>query len=358
MPRLSVSLDSDQEAWIVDMAQDLGVSKGKVIRECIEEIRTGDSLLTRSVNTDESADSDRYQELEQRLESLEEAIRMSTVSPPDPSLTTGQSRRNESKPDSGPPRKTTGGSEQVPEGKQASDEASTPEDSASDGRDSFTLPGSVLGDVPSEAPAESPGESDTEASGSSDSIDAEPSTRPSSRTSDRPSSLSPSDTEFSDTAETASSTLDTQSDSESPPDHPESAPEPSPDRTSRPAADRAPSPVDSTSRQESTSTSAEEAGDDEIQKVDVDKSDPDAVQTYLQSTLEKGDHATAVFACWKRLRDRGTLHTRAMQSLHEDYPLGFEDAREWWSDAIEPELVKIPGVQPPEGGGKLYRFSY
>ena len=113
-----------------------------------------------------------------------------------------------------------------------------------------------------------------------------------------------------------------------------------------------------TDRRTQRTSSADSSEEDSIEQYDVDKSDTGAVQHRLQTELETSDHATAVFACWTRLRDRGTVHTRAMQALFEDYPLGHDNARDWWRESIQPELVKVPGVQPPEGGGKLYRFSY
>lgn len=75
MGRLSVSLDDEQEAWITATSQELGISKGKVVRECIDTARTGESLFTESVNTGELPDVDRISSLEQRLAALEEMVR-------------------------------------------------------------------------------------------------------------------------------------------------------------------------------------------------------------------------------------------------------------------------------------------
>lgn len=75
MTRLSISITEEQAEWITAKKQELGVSKGKVIRECINEVKTGDSLLTESVNSGESKDDDRLSSVEKRLESLEETIR-------------------------------------------------------------------------------------------------------------------------------------------------------------------------------------------------------------------------------------------------------------------------------------------
>lgn len=91
MGRLSVSLDDDQETWITDRSQELGISKGKVIRECIDDIRTGESLFTESVSSGESSYSGRISSLEEQLAALEETVQ-NEIRSADATTTPGESR--------------------------------------------------------------------------------------------------------------------------------------------------------------------------------------------------------------------------------------------------------------------------
>lgn len=346
MPRLSVSLDAEQDEWVLNKKQELGISKGKVIRECIKEVQTGESLLSTPVQSGESTDGDRYHELEARLESLEKTINNTVIKP-------GHSADSEPTPagiDREPPTHQTASPDRTDQDisppehsddiEADSKDRSPPED------DSPELPGSLLGgDHPAEDDIahSQPGSSTTESE-------------------ERRDQLGPA----ADAADTSSD--DTLTRGPATPDDP--APDHGPSQTRENDATDSEGGGSNSSAGSTSSSDLEDrivrdqqAADDteeeeEIEKYDVDKSDANAVQSHLDSVLEQPDHATAVFACWTRLRDRGTLHTRSMQSFHEDYPLGYDDPRKWWTDAIEPALVKIPGVQPPEGGGKLYRFSY
>lgn len=362
MPRLSVSLDAEQEDWILEKKREMGVSKGKVIRECIEEARTGNSLLTTPVQSGESGDDDRLQDLEHRLESLEEAIRTSTVSREDQPPSTPSARGDKGIAASPADRVNTEAIDNVSDTVSNSETETDAHSEAADAGSSYDLPGSVLGDIDDTSSDPDDTTSEPQSSSSSD-----PSTAADATSNDHadgqssPAESSPSAEPGDTNAE--STTPASQDDSTAPSTRSRDTTEPSPKPDSATPADSStsretPSDASDAARPTASEPTEDPDDDDEIEKVDVDKSDPDAVQSYLDSTLSQADHATAVFTCWKRLRDRGTIHTRAMQSLHDDYPLGYDNAREWWEDAIEPELVKIPGVQPPEGGGKLYRFSY
>lgn len=75
MNRFSLSLGEEQDEWIAERSDELGISKGKVVRECIDAVRTGESLFTDTMKTGEPADSDRVSEVEERLEELEEMVR-------------------------------------------------------------------------------------------------------------------------------------------------------------------------------------------------------------------------------------------------------------------------------------------
>jgi hypothetical protein len=388
MPRLSVSLDSEQVEWIEGKKREMGVSKGKVIRECIDEVRTGDSLLTTTVQSDESTDSDRLETLESRLASLEQTLQNSTITAD--SDGSQASDRAVSPPNQGatnrPDQQAAPGD--IPVDSRVAEESQSGEEqsasAASSGEhstDTVRLPGPVLGDldpVPTpEAERESTGPespdtgSESETASSTAAGPSPDSSEPSGDDHDPSPAVDELQPEAGGGEDADNDELAAGADQHvrrtgpAPPSTRAEGPvSPSPSgsddsRSTESAAQPGQPPTSSPEPTESHhSPEDEEKDEDEVEKYDVDKSDPSAVQERLQAELEANDHATAVFACWKRLRDRGTLHTRAMQSLYEDYPLGHADAREWWHESIQPELAKVPGVQPPEGGGKLYRFSY
>lgn len=74
MPRLSISLAAEQADWITSKSEELDISKGKVVRECIDQSRTGESLFTGPVKSDESTDDERISAVEARLAALEEQV--------------------------------------------------------------------------------------------------------------------------------------------------------------------------------------------------------------------------------------------------------------------------------------------
>ena len=373
MPRLSVSLDSEQVEWIEEKKREMGVSKGKVIRECIDEARTGESLLTTPVQNAESGDWNRLATLESRLESLEQTLQRSTITAP----TEGVKASDPSATQADSPSSSRQVQRDVAETRDVATDVTQPTDSAADVSessgehtdDSMSLPSSVMGDLdtaqsPQQTDSNDPIEDSPAFSAESEAAAGDDVTSAGSpvSTGTGPDSATEVDGTHRDATELGSSV-------EHPPNQDQS-PSPSPsaeDASETPSSPSAsagtPSnegPVPSRAEASSSNPPAESqsAPAEEVETYDVDKSNPSAVQERLQAELDASDHATAVFACWKRLRDRGTLHTRAMQGLYEDYPLGHSDAREWWDESIKPELAKVPGVQPPEGGGKLYRFSY
>lgn len=284
MTRLSVSITEEQEEWITAKKQKLGVSKGKVIRECINEVKTGDSLLTESVNSGESKDENRLSSVEKRLESLEKTI------------------SDRSLPANGDPSAEAVGQQ------DAVTEAQKPGES-----------------TPDETRSDPPGTSNTH------STPELRSNNPESQQTDESTNHTPSD---------ASST----------------------------PSSRSASPTD-VDRQSTTSHSRDDTDDDasgssthssmeELATNDIDKSDPDALKSHLETSLATDAHAAAVMDCWQLIRDRGTIHLKSLKSQYENHPLGHENRDDWWREEIQPVLVTLLGIEPPEGNGSFYRFKY
>lgn len=342
MPRLSVSLDPEQDEWLLKMKQEMGISKGKVIRECIEEVRTGDSLITGPVKSGETDDDNGLQEIERRLSSLEQTVEESIINSITNSVSEPQPSEDRRESSTQPPNHVADSDTDMSPKTHSSGSGPDTDSPPSDEGEPSPLPESVIGDLGVPETEDSPTQPLSE---SKPSIDSR-SQRPTDTDAEVPSS------------ESTSTSRGSPGDNAVPEDGPDGASRgDSPEMGDINDEDSGSSPADS-DPEDAVLDAGQAAADEEIQKFDIDKSDDGAVRSHLESVLDRPDHATAVFACWNRLRDRGTVHTRSMQSFHEDYPLGYDDPREWWQDEIEPVLVKIPGVQPPEGGGKLYRFSY
>lgn len=297
MARLSVSLESDQDEWLAERKRELGVSKGKVIRECVDAVRTGDSLFADSVTSGEQGDGDRLAALESRLDALE--ARLDADGSPEASAASEEEAVEPGDDRAADDGEQTEGSEEgaaesEPVDHATAEAAGAADDGEADDESSprVHIPGSVGGS----------------SRGSAASTDA-------------------------GSGSAADGTL--------------------PDDDSAPAGASG-----GAASSEPAPRGRDLADEDEVETVDVDKSDPDAIRSHLQETLDDPALASAVFACWQQLRDRGTVHVRSMHGFHDDYPLGYDDARAWWREIVEPALVTLPGVRSPEGNGKLYRFKY
>lgn len=265
MGRLSVSLGEDQQEWISAKAEELDLSKGKVVRECIDEVRTDSSLFSTRVRSTESGQSSRIETLEDRIESLEQAILDGATGAQSDEGSAG------------------GGPDEEPSDSGQRDQDLEPAVAASAGAETSELRAKTGDTTPETGSSRSEGASNTTAED------------------DLPEEL-------------------------------------------REHVERLPTDV----RVRLAETDASE----------FDRSDPDSIRAFLDSVLDDGPYATVVFTCWKKLRQRGTLHVQSMKALYEEYPLGYEDEGAWWAEAIEPVLVLLPGVTPPKGGGNLYRFKY
>lgn len=300
MPRSTVSIDEDQDAWIRRKADSLDVSKSKIIRECIEAARNNESLLTTSVNTDDDDISDTIDDFEVRLSALERLVAEQSSSP---------ASRPKRDPESSPSQKARSTHSKKAEKNTETDHPSS----------SSSTPTPLDG-------CQAPPSGGT---GSETSQQETPPTEPDSSTNG--SSGVSSEPEGSTTEDSA---------------------EPKATQSSMPDA--------SSSRSSSAGKQQDknEDGDPQTPPTELSRSDPEAVANYLESQCDNSSLAAAVFMCWQKLNQRGTEHVRAFKAIHEEYPLGYDSPDRWWEDAIQPELVSLPGVEPPEGGGNLYRFKY
>lgn len=71
MSRTTVSLDDAQAAWVERQADDLDISKSKVLRECVDVARGEQSMFTGKENGQATRGEDRVAALESRLDALE-----------------------------------------------------------------------------------------------------------------------------------------------------------------------------------------------------------------------------------------------------------------------------------------------
>lgn len=307
MPRLSVSIEEEQARWITEQKGEFGVSKSKVIRECINEVMTGDSLFTDSVEFGESPDEERISQLEQRLESLEETVGNQLESPG------GDTLSNVDGAD---------GSRDI-----SAQEVSTHGHTAASIEESAQSPRT----------SQSPAPQDSAASGTTESTTSSstPSQAPCTKTDDTPQTSS-----GSRSGEQSPSTSQSQSPS-------------SPGASAESSSQEASATPVTESEESSNENNAQSGAPNHL-----DKSDPDGVKIYLEKTTSTEEHAAAVFACWEYLRDRGTLHVKSLKLKQDEYPLDYDDADDWWLTEIKPLLEKLPGVAPPEKGGNFYRFKF
>lgn len=71
MSRTTVSLDEDQAEWVERQADDLDVSKSKVLRECVDLARGEQSMFTRERAGEKPNHADRLEAIESRIDGLE-----------------------------------------------------------------------------------------------------------------------------------------------------------------------------------------------------------------------------------------------------------------------------------------------
>lgn len=311
MPRLSVSLGEEQMAWIEDRAAEFDVSKGKVVRECIDDVRTDDSLFTTQVNNSSTDIENRLTALESRFEQLEARLQAESGTAVGPTAAGSDTAQQQSAPGN-----TADASQE---------QAASPED----GR----APPDTDSESRSVVATDSP--TDTTATVAPSSDQSERAARPQ-QSSDVP-----------DAGEHDQPSTETTRDSPPGADRPDST-----------TADA--QSTDSATSEAQPGTGPRDAGENEARPPDseqLDKSDPEGIRAYL-NTKYADDRAAAVFACWELLEERGTAHIKAFKEFHEVHSLAHDDDDEWWTEGVKPILESLPGVMPPEPGGSFYRFKY
>lgn len=313
MSRLSVSLEEQQSAWVAERSDEFGISKGKVVRECIESVRTGESLFTTSVNNHPQDAEDRLDSLESRLQTLESK------------LEEGSSPPAEEIEEDGP-----------------SDRTKPTESIRSD---------SVQNQTPAMNNKDSPSESETN-SGQVIATDSPDDTRPPVPAQDDQAHDEP-DSEETDDQPAVEAIKEGQ-----PIVDPDEGPQSESADDQLTSSEQQPlESADSKPRDAEIAVAIDEQEDMPESGPHLDKSEPDSVNDYLRGELSD-DRAAAVFACWKLLEERGTVHSRAFKELQDRYPLGYGSADDWWAQEIQSALESLPGVTPPEPGGSFYRFKY
>lgn len=345
MPRLSVSVNQEQADWIEAQQAEFGFSKARIVRECIDAARGGDSVFTKPVHGADSRDDDQFEKVLRRLDEIEETIReVPGTAQADINIITDQGGRVRAGSAASGARDTA---DQPPD--LAADRPDVSEGARNEG-DAAPMTGDPQDQPTNEAPGQQ-SDPDSRASsgpgdGGGDPNDAE-ATTPTTDSGESGTENIASDPRTHETAPAEPAELNDEMD---------------PSGSADPAteADEGPPGIEASSgstdaRATEGNTSTEPSG---APSLDVEKADPDAVRKRLEDVSDNLDRATAIFACWERLRDRGTVHKRAFQALYEDYPLDHTDEREWWRESIEPVLLQLPGVQAPEGDGRLYRFKY
>lgn len=112
-------------------------------------------------------------------------------------------------------------------------------------------------------------------------------------------------------------------------------------------------PVPSADVEYSSRETASELGDGSA-AVDVRTAINDADLPGTGSTLEA--RRDALFAAYEYLTENPSAsRSNFLDSVYPDHPAGFETADGWWN-AIQPALKELPGVDPPEERGHLWRF--
>ena len=109
------------------------------------------------------------------------------------------------------------------------------------------------------------------------------------------------------------------------------------------------------------------AGDPDRTAVDAMRADDDAglvddVRAAVESAELPGSGETlearreALLAAYEYLAENpNASRSDFLDSVYPDHPAGFETADGWWN-AIQPELKRLPGVDPPEERGHLWQF--
>lgn len=90
-----------------------------------------------------------------------------------------------------------------------------------------------------------------------------------------------------------------------------------------------------------------------------DDPEVDAIREFVG--METGDAASAseVVACWRLLKRRGTASpTVFKETCFEGDAADEADLERWWAEGVRPVLEKLPGVAPPKNEGRFFRYKY
>jgi hypothetical protein len=90
-----------------------------------------------------------------------------------------------------------------------------------------------------------------------------------------------------------------------------------------------------------------------------DDPETNAVRSYIERNETGVASPDEITACWKLLQKRGTANPDAFKErCHAGTESDSETLDDWWEDGVKPVLKELPGVDPPQEGGRLYRYSY
>lgn len=307
MGRLSVSLEENQEEWVEQQKEELGVSKGKIIRECIDEVRRGNSLFADSSTDSTEHSPGKIAALEERLASLENTLQEVTT--------------DEAGADSTPSTPTQSVSAPTSEGVEPSPEREPPEgpplaDHQDAEVDSVAVSGTKEGTTTSQQ------ETDPESVQNGGSSTSEPSS-PEEKSGPNPPADSVQDTNI-ENEERSMTTV---------------------------SGERLPE------NSEATAQEQDQESESAI-TITADITDGDAIEAELKEALNNDTRAEVVLGVWNQLHERGTLHVNSIKNLYEEVPLEYDNEETWWQEGIRQPLEALPGVEPPQAGGNLYRFKY
>lgn len=85
----------------------------------------------------------------------------------------------------------------------------------------------------------------------------------------------------------------------------------------------------------------------------------DAVRTFIKREANERTSEEEVTECWEFLKQRGTASSKAFKDrFAPESCMTEEDVETWWQDGVKPVFKQLPGVEPPEDGGRFYRYKY
>lgn len=316
MPRLSVSLEDSQHEWISQTAEEMTVSKGKVVRECINAVCSDSSLFTTGEPAEHDTETDVITHLEERIESIEEQLADQTIASAQDTAEQASEQETAAEPQAQPTTSET----QEHQGSETAQERDADQSSAANSTDTSMAEEQTTGTTPSGA--------------------ATGEVEPDSQTTDSNHEETTS-TEASASAAPPSANVVTENES--------------PQKQARARVKELLSGI---------KTDIEDLSDDAVIALaeseirSIDKSNPESIRRFIDTIVDNKDLQMTLFMLWSDISKRGTTHERALKLAYEEYPLGHDDADEWWTETVKPKFDLLPGIDPPGPGGSFYRFVY